>query len=590
MKTQDSVYDITRHYVNDYSHVLGSSLTKTLLGYVRSKSLNKLVSSGDLFDAHIHASEVFRHLRQISAFFKKNVEFSDDEMCTAAGFKSFMDGEKRCRITNRRLSYYYFWRSRLDSDLELQMGKMERYIYRVLGDYDKFLGELPQRIRITSGASATRSRKNSLPQFKLRRWGSCSPKARPYVEVLAKFFGYKPLPVQLINWNRVEAVPKNWKTHRTIACEPEANVPLQLAFDSYVKDSLISSVRIDLSDQSRNQALAYEGSVSGSLATIDLSAASDSLAFEAVSWLLPTPWFNYLRDIRSSCYRAPFGFGKYAKFSSMGNGATFALETLVFAAAAHAVGSRRYSVYGDDIIIETELAPKLVRLLAFLGFRVNEEKSYTEGPFRESCGKDYFNGIDVTPFYLREMCDRKTVLSHNINGLAAIAHPEGCLWAYLKSVIKTSELPMVPFNGDSPSGIWIDVQTAYAKKLFKSRNSLQFYKAYVSSDRQVIVDDSRSLFLWHLRAVKRVPTMWDNPRVDMHPFHLDRIRRKGASGFAPGRAVEPMLLEIIQSSRMPALCHKYRRKWVRWIPPASATPVHLYWWTDYLCRSDHFEP
>mgnify|MGYP003571884721 FL=1 len=584
MMTQSTVYDITRHYVHDYSHLLGPDLTKTLLGYVRSRSLNSLASASDLFDEHLHTSDTFRCLRQVAAFFKKNASFSEPERCEIAAFESFLDSEKRCRITNRRLSYYYFWRSRLDSDLELQMGKMERFINRVLGPFSGFLGEFPEHIKITSGASATRSRKNSQPYLKLRRYASCTPKAKPYIDVLTRYFGYKPLPVQLINWNRVEAVPKNWKTHRTIACEAEANVPLQLAFDSYAKKRLLKLARVDLSDQSRNQQLAYEGSVSGSLATIDLSAASDSLAFEAVSWLLPTPWFEYLRDIRSSCYRSPMGFGKYAKFSSMGNGATFALETLVFAAASYAVGSKRFSVYGDDIVIETELHEKLIRLLAFLGFRVNEEKSYTSGPFRESCGKDYFSGIDVTPFYIREMSDRKVVMCHNVNGLASIALPEGSLWIYLRELVSSCELPLVPYNGSSPSGIYIDVQTAYAKDLFRTRNGIQEYRAYVSSDKSRSIRDSRTLFLWHLQASKRSSTaMLPTPTgVYMLPSLVKGETRSYQKVVVTNLPDERINLGTIQSSRMPTLCHKYRRKWVRWIPPSSATPVHLYWWTDFL--------
>jgi hypothetical protein len=380
-------------------------------------------------------------------------------------------------------------------------------------------------------------------------------------------------------WNRVEVVPKNWKTGlRSLASQKV--IPLQLAFDAYAKARL-QKRGIDLSDQGRNQQLAKEGSISGKLATIDLSMASDTLSYNAVALLIPSDWFKYLSSVRSPCYRFGSKLYSYAKFSSMGNGATFALETLIFAAAAYAVGSKRFSVYGDDIIVETELFEPLSALLCELGFTVNQEKSFATGPFRESCGGNFFEGIDITPFYVRKWGKQLSLTAHNINGLASIATPGGSLWNYLlsmaKPLVKERRIPLVPFNGDSMSGIWIPSNTAYGLNLIHSRHrSSQWiprYKAFVTRSKEDVVIDYRTLFLWH--HGKFVHARSESAASVLYDWHLEKL--KGNSIHA-----SRSLGHLVESSRVPVAGHKYARGWVRWNPPTVATPPHLYWWGDEL--------
>jgi len=109
-------------------------------------------------------------------------------------------------------------------------------------------------------------------------------------------------------------------------------------------------------------------SINDDFVTVDLSMASDTVAYNAVGWLFPIQWFKFLCDVRSP---KGAGFGqhfKYAKFSSMGNGATFGVETLIFAALCKSTGAEEFAVYGDDIVIHKRHYPLLHKLLAF--FRV----------------------------------------------------------------------------------------------------------------------------------------------------------------------------------------------------------------------------
>lgn len=174
-------------------------------------------------------------------------------------------------------------------------------------------------------------------------------------------------------------------------------------------------VGIDLTDQTRNQRLACQGSKTSDLATVDFSSASDSIARAVVEALLPPRWF-LLMDCCRSKFRVDGQMAtKWEKFSSMGNAFTFPLQSLIFFAAASSccemlgVSQQDISVYGDDVIIPSTVYSLFSSFSEFLGFRVNARKSFSSGPFRESCGAHYYDGIDCKPLYLK---DRITTFAH----------------------------------------------------------------------------------------------------------------------------------------------------------------------------------
>jgi hypothetical protein len=281
--------------------------------------------------------------------------------------------------------------------------------------------------------------------------------------------------------------------------------------------------------------------------------ASDTLSYNLVAWLLPYPWLKFFSDVRSPLGKLKDGTKiPYAKFSSMGNGATFTIETLIFAAACDAVGASEYTVYGDDIILSSDRSHDLLQLLRFMGFMPNWDKSYLEGPFRESCGGNYYLGDDITPVYLRFDPAKKPELCHVVNGLAGIALPGGKLEDILHNLVKAQELPLVPYNLDSMSGVWIPVPDAYRIGVLGRRRNKRFvdlqtvgFKAYVAQTTTARVESELTYFLWHLR------------------------RR--------GRIVE-------DAAVVPAVSHKYRRRWVPYHVVRAGTPVHLYGWADRITR------
>lgn len=222
------------------------------------------------------------------------------------------------------------------------------------------------------------------------------------------------LPSEFVACNsmRVVTVPKNMFTDRTIGVEPTANTYLQQGVGRFFKTCLFRH-GIDLTDQGWNQTLAKCAQGLG-LATVDLSMASDTVAYWLVGELLPPAWFQFLCDLRSEYAVMQGESGKKVvipleKFSSMGNAFTFELESLIFYALAFAVcievgvPTTFLSVFGDDIILPAEAYEKLRTTFQVLGFQVNSEKSYHKGRFFESCGVHAFDGYDVTPIYQKEL-------------------------------------------------------------------------------------------------------------------------------------------------------------------------------------------
>jgi len=205
-------------------------------------------------------------------------------------------------------------------------------------------------------------------------------------------------------------VPKSYKTFRTISMEPATLQYCQQGIwreiDRVVSESWWLRTHIGFHDQTRNQMLAKEGSINRNFATIDLSAASDSVSYGLVKKLFRgTKLLRFLVATRSSRTLLPDGrLIDLKKFAPMGSALCFPIETIIFAAICQYVTrehhvTKQYSVFGDDIIVPTQCVEDVVLILETLGFRANREKSFYQYDcwFRESCGAEYCDGFDVTP-------------------------------------------------------------------------------------------------------------------------------------------------------------------------------------------------
>lgn len=280
--------------------------------------------------------------------------------------------------------------------------------------------------RFSGGASTSRSRAVSTPAGKYVGQAHVTASALPiFVDLVDEFPGWlnaqNPLLLEVVRGNVLFTVPKKTDIDRVACKEPDVNMFLQKGVGSFFRSCLRRS-GINLNDQLVNRSLAQIGSRDGTLATLDLSSASDSVTTELVFQLLPETWFTLLDNLRCRVTVIDGVEHRNRMFSSMGNGFTFELESLLFyvlaRATAYFTGTPGIiSVYGDDIICPTEMSDLLSFVLGWCGFQVNPDKSHTTGPVRESCGGHYWNGVDITPFYLKAPFDDLPSVIHAANQL-----------------------------------------------------------------------------------------------------------------------------------------------------------------------------
>jgi hypothetical protein len=368
-----------------------------------------------------------KQCRQALAFFQKlpNLEIGINKEEVA--LRKFLEAEELCRQTNDILRMHrdgrLVWPNRVNSVFHAA----QRKIARILGPVPSV-----ESLDLRFGPGATHGVKRSEASIR-RKLAESLQCSEDFLPMSAMILGEMPhltsihqiensekiemsspcegtlvvdewvsVPVEIVP-ARLNFVPKNAKTHRSVCVEAGLNVMFQLALGKHMARRL-AAFGIDITDQTLNQRRALEGSLTGALATLDLSSASDTISREIVFELLPLEWAELLSWGRSSNVVLPNGSTiTQEKFSSMGNGYTFPLETLIFwgLAAACCDSDSDATVYGDDIVVPSEKFGILTEVLHYAGFLVNVGKSFHTGPFRESCGKDYFRGIDVRPFYAK---------------------------------------------------------------------------------------------------------------------------------------------------------------------------------------------
>lgn len=266
---------------------------------------------------------------------------------------------------------------------------------------------------------------------------------------------------------KLSLVPKTFKSLRSIM--PNSTI------GSYMSHGLGEMIRKRLKRkgydigtlQQRHRVLACQASLDNLSVTADLSSASDSITDALVKRLFPADWYEILTKSRIKDVSLPDGsLVQSLTFCTMGIGYTFPLQTLVFLALLNAIRSlrtgrknnRNISVYGDDMIYPSSMHSDVVTLFSGFGFVLNLDKTFHEGDFRESCGGDYYRGVDVRPFQPRNGSANvspkayEAVLYKCINGLLMrwTEYEIGGTLLYLTSQIErvTGKCKLVP--GDFP--------------------------------------------------------------------------------------------------------------------------------------------
>jgi len=224
---------------------------------------------------------------------------------------------------------------------------------------------------------------------------------------------------------KVTLVPKTLRTPRVIAMEPTCMQYMQQAvlrsfLEHFYRDKLLSKL-IGFDDQAPNQELARQGSLDSRTATLDMSDASDRVSNQLVRAMFRR-WPHLSKAVdstRSRRARVPGGpVIRLSKYASMGSALCFPVEAMVFTTlifmgiqrSLNTSLSRRnvkrfcgsVRVYGDDLIVPVDHVHSVVQTLQLFGAKVGLDKSFWTGKFRESCGREYFSGHDVSLTRVRQ--------------------------------------------------------------------------------------------------------------------------------------------------------------------------------------------
>jgi hypothetical protein len=361
-------------------------------------------------------------IRQLTLMFSKiNLP------CSNARYVDAMNGYIDCEQEVRRNDLYLH---------HSYMAKFESMSSRVFAsvfskiDSDIYYGNvLPKH-----GPGSTADRLMGNRKFKLKTWTDRLEEIFPAGEFLFPSWSHyldhidsvrflepgAEMPVKVIS------VPKTMKTPRIIAMEPSYVQFAQQGVLELILKHLKSDVFLDavlgFDDQLPNQQMACEGSLLGNLATLDLSEASDRVSNQHVRALVKNHKYLKLAVDATRSRKADVpghGVVRLAKYASMGSALCFPFEAMTFLVIVlcgieeqlntpltnkhlhDLVGKVR--IYGDDIIIPVDYVEVVNHWLSVFGHKVGEHKSFWNGKFRESCGKEYYNGHDVSIVKVRQV-------------------------------------------------------------------------------------------------------------------------------------------------------------------------------------------
>lgn len=399
----------------------------------------------------------YRWARQLEALVRKNpfLRGTNNKDRKNAALSIFADAERRCKRSNKRLSWYMSRPSRLDrvNPLIRQLIDEARMdIFRLIGSgpTDQDMRLFWESCNFGSGSSgglfnegygktdvdlyAKLSDQSTLTYTpSILEWYGPNLAKGAFGRDIRRRHLFGVLKECCTQANQVITVPKDCDKDRVIAVEPLLNMYCQQGWKA-VMTHYLRKWGITLENQGRNQELAKLASDRGfsrdSWSTIDLSSASDTVCVELVRGLLPKGWYDVLDSVRCAEGNVDGCVIRYEKFSSMGNAITFPLQCLLFAsvvrAAGRIVGERAtYRVYGDDLVVPVASTLLVIDALRFFGFVPNVTKTYVTGHFRESCGADYFFGAEVRPCYLKRELSHPTSVYEFFNRLQrkSPAHP-----------------------------------------------------------------------------------------------------------------------------------------------------------------------
>jgi len=377
----------------------------------------------------------------------------------------------------------------------------------------------------------------------------------------------KELPVRVIS------VPKTMKTPRIISIEPTAMQHAQ----QLVARRLIHAMRnssfafqIDISNQTTNANLALSGSKDRAWSTIDLSEASDRVSARLVRDTFATAPHISRQLFATRSRVAEFADGTQltlAKFASMGSACTFPVETLIFyAITVSAIARWRWETivsqgrdptafnskdwrsvcdtsfklafaYGDDLIVPTGSFGHVVCSLEDFNLKVNSRKSFSQGSFRESCGTDAYDGVFITPLYVRRpppatISDASELVSWIKFANNAYKHGLWNLAQGVRDWVDRKFYPLPHVKDTSPGLGWFSFLGTYSIDCWSKDLQTARVKTLVSLPNRMtdVIDGYDSLTKFFI-------TRGHGDAVSMDADHLERSVRRDSFTIRPRKVL-----------------------------------------------------
>lgn len=422
-------------------------------------------------------SEVIRCVRQITLLFKK-IELTPSEASLQRGFDNYVTCDMEVREWQRRALDENSMRHELSRFQNLSFTLFSRVFTRV----DNEVANMA--ISPHHGPGGTADKKIANAKFEYDEWTDDLEAVFPFWKY-ATPKGYSSERLSRVDFRepgrtrpvKVGYVPKTHENPRIISVEPSYMQYMQQGIAGALMRGVDRSYLYNLIStefQEPNQRLARKGSLDGSLATLDLSEASDRVSSLLVETMFSR--FPHLNDAvwatRSKQAEVPgHGVLNLAKFASMGSALCFPVEVMVFLTVvllgiedAYDIRFKsgrhvsaytdRVRVYGDDIVVPADAAVHVRKKLELFGFKVNRSKSFWTGKFRESCGKEYFLANDVTVARVR----REFPLSRaNVSNLVSLVEFRNQLyergfWSTVKWLDSEIE-SLIPFPAVSETSV-----------------------------------------------------------------------------------------------------------------------------------------
>lgn len=519
-----------------------------ILGALRSGNLSHLKEVVSRYDQPQEHADPKQYLAvsQLIALIKKFPFEGSESDAEIASMKKFMEAEARCRGTNEK-----FRRRDFGPDLFQILTDASITFNNILGDFRRQYHSILEEAKHGPGSTLCLRGSEVTDYWKWSEfpWSANVATTQFFKDLLAQdeqllreliyqfsgvYIGEITDPVglagefveayslelfELRDSNRVTFVPKTAWIKRTIAVEARLSIFFQLGAGRVITRNLLK-FGVNTRDQTINQKLAWIGSISGAYATLDLVSASDCIAIELVKWLCGNnyEWYDFLDALRSPFYELEGNLKEYQKWSSMGNGYTFPLETAIFYSISRAAADfygfedEIISCYGDDIICPTFLAERLSDVLQQVGFDVNQGKSHWSGPFRESCGADYWYGVSVRPFYLKSMPKEQGDIYYLLNSF----YPFSDLFDldrihhHLLAYLRHEDRLYGPITEDRRGHIWAPPSYLYEEGFLRYDKRLHrtYFRTYVAKPtkfrelllKEGLADDAWCHYIWHRGA------------------------------------------------------------------------------------------